>query len=41
MVLVMISITGGINMNVPLYDSGTSKANEKALLIKTKIIRSK
>lgn len=34
------SITGGINMSVPLYDSGTSKANEKALLIKTKIIRS-
>ena len=34
------SITGGINMSVPLYDSGTSKGNEKALLIKTKIIRS-
>ena len=34
------SVTGGINMSVPLYDSGTSKANEKAILIKTKIIRS-
>ena len=34
------SITGGINMSVPLYDSGTSKANENALLIKTKIIKS-
>lgn len=34
------SVTGGINMSVPLYDSGTSKANEKAILIKIKIIRS-
>ena len=34
------SITGGINMSVPLYDSGSSEANEKAILIKTKIIRS-
>ena len=34
------NMIGGINMSVPLYDSGTRKANEKAIIIKTKILRS-
>ena len=34
------SITGGINMSAPLYDSGTSDAKENALIIESKIIKS-